>query len=70
MSQKLFQDYFESLGADKLALVYAHHPVCSLFVFRILPSFAQYLVQRLLFVDGPVPFQTEIRAWHPDSQRG
>jgi len=71
MSQnlKLFLDYFESLGGDKLAQIYSYDPVCALFFYRLLPPLSQYLVQRLMLIDGPVPFQTEVRSWHPASQR-
>lgn len=69
MSQKLFLDFFETLDAERLNEIFSHHPANALIFYRLMPPLGQYVIQRLLLVDGPVPFQTEVRSWHPASQK-
>lgn len=68
MSQRLFLEYFESLTPEQLSGIYQHSPLNTKFIFRLLPSIAQYIVQRLLLIEDGVPF-SEIKSWHPASEK-
>lgn len=50
------------------AVVFRYPPLHARCLCRALPSLAQYIVQRLLFVEGAIPFG-EFRSWHIPSAK-
>ncbi|PJF18335.1 hypothetical protein PSACC_01871 [Paramicrosporidium saccamoebae] len=63
----MFLQYLESCSVASLDRLYTDTNT-SVTVYRLLPELAQYMIRRLLLVEGPTPFES-LRAFHRPATR-